>query len=316
MQAFLPAFSLLMTNFNSAIQIVTEKLQSWIHHFIAMLPNFVIAVLVIIVFYLIARLVSKVLTVTLNKLSSNIAINKVIASFARIAIMLAAAFIALGTLELDKTVTSLLAGVGIAGLAIGFAFKDAIANLLSGLYITFKSTVNVGDIVEFGDHMGTVSSIGLRAVKIDTFQGQEVVIPNRLIFEDIYTHYTVNKIRRIDLNVGISYGDDLQHVEDITIAAIRKLKGLLPHKPVDLYFLEFGDSSINFEVRYWIQFNKQTDYLKALSDGIKNIKTAFDENNITIPFPIRTLDFGIKGGQTLSEMKQKVDIHPHQYSNS
>lgn len=295
-----------MDYFGNAIQIVTEKIGGWIDQFISMLPNFVIAVLIVIIFYLFSRLITKVLKSTLSKFTRNLAVIKLISSFTRIGIMTAALFIALGILELEKTVTSLLAGVGIAGLAIGFAFKDAIANFLSGIYITFKSTVNIGDIVEFGDHMGTVSSIGLRAVKIDTFQGQEVVIPNRLIFEDIYKHYTINGIRRIDLNVGVSYGDNLQKVEEITLNAIKKIDYLLQSKPIDLYFLEFGDSSINFVVRYWVNFNKQTDYLKAVSDGVKNIKSAYDANDITIPFPIRTLDFGIKGGKTLTESFPKT----------
>lgn len=295
-----------MDYFGNAIQIVTEKIGGWIDQLISMLPNFVIAVLIVIIFYLFSRLITKVLKSTLAKFTRNLAVIKLISSFTRIGIMTAALFIALGILELEKTVTSLLAGVGIAGLAIGFAFKDAIANFLSGIYITFKSTVNIGDIVEFGDHMGTVSSIGLRAVKIDTFQGQEVVIPNRLIFEDIYKHYTINGIRRIDLNVGVSYGDDLQKVEEITLNAIKKIDYLLQSKPIDLYFLEFGDSSINFVVRYWVNFNKQTDYLKAVSDGVKNIKSAYDANDITIPFPIRTLDFGIKGGKTLTESFPKT----------
>lgn len=290
-----------MDYFENAIQIVTEKIGGWIDQIISMLPNFVIAVLIIVVFYLISRLLSKILRSTLSRFTQNVAVVKLITSFTRIGVMAAALFIALGIMELEKTVTSLLAGVGIIGLAIGFAFKDAIANFLSGIYITFKSTVNVGDIVEFDNHMGTVSSIGLRAVKIDTFQGQEVVIPNRLIFEDIYKHYTVNHIRRIDLNVGVSYGEDLQKVEDITLNAIKRIDYLLQSKPIDLYFLEFGDSSINFVVRYWVNFHKQTDYLKALSDGIKNIKSDYDANDITIPFPIRTLDFGIKGGKTLTE---------------
>ncbi len=295
-----------MDYFGNAIQIVTEKIGGWIDQIISMLPNFVIAVLIVIIFYLFSRLITKVLKSTLSKFTRNLAVIKLISSFTRIGIMTAALFIALGILELEKTVTSLLAGVGIAGLAIGFAFKDAIANFLSGIYITFKSTVNIGDIVAFGEHMGTVSSIGLRAVKIDTFQGQEVVIPNRLIFEDIYKHYTINGIRRIDLNVGVSYGDDLQKVEEITLNAIKKIDYLLKSKPIDLYFLEFGDSSINFVVRYWVNFNKQTDYLKALSDGVKNIKSAYDANDITIPFPIRTLDFGIKGGKTLTESFPKT----------
>ncbi len=165
-----------------------------------------------------------------------------------------------------------------------------------------KSPVNEGDIIEYEDYYGVVKNIDLRATTITSMQGQDVVIPNRLIVEQTYVHYTSNKTRRIDLSIGISYGDDLEKAEKITLAAIRSIDYLLPSKDVDLFYEEFGDSSINFVVRYWIAFNKETDYLKALSDGIKKIKKAYDENDITITFPIRTLDFGMKGGKTLSDM--------------
>jgi len=300
-----------MNYFDNAYNTIVEKIGNWVNTFIAMLPNFVVAVSVVLFFYFVARAVVAILGKTLFRLSQNVAINKLIASLTHMAIMTAGVFIALGILELDKTVTSLLAGVGIIGLAVGFAFKDTIANFLSGIYITVKSTVNVGDIIEFGDHYGAVKSIGLRAVKLKTFQGQEVVIPNRLVFEDVYKHYTIYKERRIDLHVGVSYGEDLQRVEDLTLQAIKRIDYLQKNKPIDLYYEEFGDSSINFVVRYWVDFNGQTNYLRALSDGIKNIKATYDRHDITIPFPIRTLDFGIKGGKTLSEMK--VDINQNSY---
>ncbi len=292
-----------MDSINNAYNLITEKIAGWVNTFISMLPNFVVAVLVVIVFYFIARLLVALFSNTIFRVSGNVAVNRLIVSLTRITIITVGLFVALGILELDKTVTSLLAGVGIMGLAIGFAFKDAIANFLSGIYIILKSTVNVGNIVKFDDHYGTVVEIGLRAIKMRTFQGQEVVIPNRLIFEDVYIHYTIYGERRIDLNVGISYGEDLQYVEDVTLAAIKSIDYLKKDKPVDLFYQEFGDSSINFIIRYWVEFKKQTDYLQALHDGIKKIKAAYDENNITIPFPIRTLDFGIKGGKTLDEVK-------------
>ncbi len=295
-----------MNYLNDAYQIISEKIGSWVDQVISMLPNFVIAILVIVFFYFIARLLASLVSKTLSRFSANVGVVKLIVSLTKIIIMTTALFIALGVLELEKTVTSLLAGVGIAGLAIGFAFKDTMANFLSGIYITLKSTVNIGDICQFGDNYGTVNSIGLRAVKLRTFQGQEVVIPNRLIFEDVYTHFTIYGERRIDLNVGVSYGDDLQKVEDITLSTIKGIDYLKKDKPVDLYYQEFGDSSINFVVRYWIEFTRQTDYLRALSDGIKRIKAAYDENDITIPFPIRTLDFGIKGGKMLDEVEMSV----------
>ncbi len=149
-----------------------------------------------------------------------------------------------------------------------------------------------------------VKDIGLRSSSIRTWQGQDVVIPNRLLMEQKYTHFTINKERRIDLDVGISYGDDLEKVEKVTLDAINKITFINKQKPVDLYFKEFGDSAIIFSVRYWVNYVSDDFlvYLRALSQGIKNIKKAYDENNITITFPIRTIDFGIKGGKSLAEM--------------
>jgi len=282
--------------------IILDKLSSWLTTGLEMLPNFVVAVIVLVLFYFLSRFLAGILERTLSRFFANEAVNRLIASLANILIITIGFFIALDILNLDKTVTSLLAGIGILGLALGFAFQDAASNFLSGIYMAIKSPINVGDIIKYTDYYGTVKKIGLRATVITLLQGQDVVVPNRLIFENPYLHYTINRERRIDLEVGISYGDDLEKAEKVTLEAIKKIEYLLKNKPVDLYYQEFGDSSINFVIRYWVKFAKETDYLRALSDGIKNIKKAYDVHGITITFPIRTLDFGIKGGKTFSDM--------------
>ncbi len=101
---------------------------------------------------------------------------------------------------------------------------------------------------------------------------------------------------------GISYGEKLPNVEKVVSEAIQQINYLKKDRPIEFFYTSFGDSSINFVVRYWINFNRIPEYMKAQSDGIKHIKAAFDEVGITIPFPIRTLDFGIKGGKTLAEI--------------
>jgi small conductance mechanosensitive channel len=281
---------------------ITDKLRDWLDAIITMLPNLVVAVLVTIIFLLFGRFLRRLFRKTLRSISRNEAVNILISNLLFFGVFIAGLFIALGILNLDKTVVSLLAGLGILGLAIGFAFKDVAANFLAGIYMAIKSPINIGDMIAYEENYGTVKEIGMRASTITTLQGQDVVIPNRLIIENIYTHFTINGSRRIDLSVGISYGDDLEKVETVTLEAVQQIDSLQEGKPVDLYYNEFGNSSINFNVRYWIEFRKETDYLMALSQGIKNIKKAYDENDITITFPIRTLDFGIKGGKTLAEM--------------
>lgn len=293
---------LMFTKITDASRIVVQKLQGWLEGFIVMLPNMVIAILVVIAAYLISRMVVKVMSKILHRFVQNESVVKLMLSITSFIIVIIGLMIALGVLKLDKTVTSVLAGVGVIGLALGFAFQDAAANLISGIIMAVQSPINVGDIIESNGAFGTVKEIGLRATTIYDPKGQDVVIPNRLIFQNLYTHYTINNARRIDLACGVSYGDDLEKVEQVTLEAIKKIPYLMPNKKVELFYQEFGDSSINFVVRYWVRYGAQPDFLQAQSDGIKNIKKAYDANDITIPFPIRTLDFGIKGGEKLSAM--------------
>lgn len=295
----------MFSEISDASEIVVDKLQGWLEALIVMLPNLVIAVLVIVIAYIISKMVSNILSRVLHRLMQNESVITLIRSITSFLIVIVGLMIALGVLNLDKTVTSVLAGVGVIGLALGFAFQDAASNLISGVIMAVQSPINVGDIIESNDVFGTVKEIGLRATIIYDPKGQDVVIPNRLIFQNLYKHYTINGNRRIDLECGISYGDDLDKVEEISIAAIKKIPYLQAGKSVEFFYQEFGDSSINFVVRYWVNFKRQPDYLQAQSDGIKNLKKAYDQNGITIPFPIRTLDFGIKGGERLSEVLKK-----------
>lgn len=102
--------------------------------------------------------------------------------------------------------------------------------------------------------------------------------------------------------MGISYGEDLERVRDIAIEAVKNIPHINKEKDIDLAYLEFGDSSINFRIMIWVEFITQVEFLKSRSEAIIAIKKAFDKEDIMIPFPIRTLDFGIKGGEKLNEM--------------
>jgi small-conductance mechanosensitive channel len=302
-----------MENFkiDKAVNIVVGKLQEWLEALIAMLPNFVVAVLVVIGFYFLAQLVKNLTTRLLKKVLDNYEVNKLISNLAYFVVLGIGLFIALSTLELSKAVTSLLAGAGIIGLALGFAFQDIAANFVSGIFLTFRKPFKVGDIIKVQDHLGRVSEIDLRITTITTFQGLDVLVPNKELFQGIVINYTHTKERRVDMAVGVSYGENQRKVKEITIEAIKKLSCLDTSKEVTLFYNEYGDSSINFTVRFYPQSSSQADYLTARSEAIMSIKEAYDDNDIMIPFPIRTLDFGIKGGEKLSEMKLAISEENH-----
>jgi len=281
-------------------ELVIAKLISWFETLVIMLPNAAFAVLVVVLFYLMAKLARKVSGKIIGRFSDNISLNKLFATLVYSLVLGLGLFMALGILDLDKTVTSLLAGAGIIGLALGFAFQDTAANFMAGIIMAIRKPFRSGDIIESSGFFGRIVRVNLRTTEMITFDGQDVLIPNKQVFQNAVINYTKTTQRRVDIAVGVSYGDSLETVRKITLNAITKLPMVLEEQGVDFYFIEFADSSINFEARFWIDYTEHRDYMQARSEAIMTIKEAFDQNSITIPFPIRTLDFGIKGGEKLS----------------
>ncbi|MBK6264296.1 mechanosensitive ion channel family protein [Marivirga sp. S37H4] len=282
---------------------VTSKLESWLDALINMIPNMLVAIILFIAFLLLAKLIKKLFNKIFKKSSDNKAVENLLSTIIYYLIIGLGLFIILGILKLDKAVTSLLAGIGVLGLALGFAFQDIAANFVSGIILAFRKPFVIGDIVKIEGFMGTVTRTNLRVTVVQTFQGQEVYIPNKEVLSNPIINYTVLGERRIDLTVGISYGDDLDKVQELVIEAIKNIEGVIRKDDIIFSYKEFGDSSINFDIKYWFKYPGDYSFFDMRSNAIMAIKSAFDKSDITIPFPIRTLDFGVKGGEKLSDMK-------------
>lgn len=291
---------------SKAISLVIQKLEQWLEHFIRMLPNLTVALVVLVAFYFLARIIKGFSEKLFDRFSDRQVISDLFSTIIYFLVLLVGLVISLNILQLEQTVSSILAGAGIIGLALGFAFQDISANLISGVLIIFRKPFKQGDIIATNDYNGIVQTINLRSTVLRTFQGLHVIIPNKEVFQNAIINYTLTDNRRIDLQLGVSYGDDLDKVKDITIQALKELPHLLEDMGVNVYFDEYGDSSINLTAMFWITFTSQQQYLESKSQAIMNIKKAYDQNDITIPFPIRTLDFGIKGGEKLNELPLNV----------
>ncbi len=145
----------------------------------------------------------------------------------------------------------------------------------------------------------------MRATVLRTFDGRAVLVPNSLVFNNPIVNHTDRMLRRIDIEVGVTYDADLEKVQLVTREAVAAVTARQQDLPADAYFTGFGDSSINLVARFWIPLSRQVDLVSARSEGIMRIKAAFDANDITIPFPIRTLDFGPVGGVTLDDVWER-----------
>ena len=289
-----------------ALSSVVDKLGSWLDSAILLLPNVVVAVLIVVAFAFLARLVRRVVQSLMDRVTNHAPQAKnVVSLFSTIAyvvVLAAGTFVALTVLELTGLVATLLAGAGVVGLALGFAFQDIASNFIAGVLMAVRNPFVVGQIIETNGHMGTVREITLRSTLIETFQGQTVIIPNAKVFQEPIVNYNEKRQRRVDLGCGVGYGDDLAKAQTLAVQAIEGLEPRAQDRPVTFHFTEFGDSSVNFEIRFWVDFSSQGDFLSARSEAIKSLKTAFDEGGITIPFPIRTLDFDPNGGVPLTAM--------------
>lgn len=290
---------------NEAYSQLVEKLQAWLNTAIEMLPNLAVAILVVAIFFVIGKLIRKMVNRLLRKMTHNKTIIDLLENIVGVIVISIGIFIALGILNLSGTVTSLLAGAGIIGLALGFAFQDIAANFISGVFLSIRHPFGKGDIIESQGHYGTVQKVNLRCTIIKTPQGQIVYLPNKDVYGEDLVNYSKHNERRIDLACGVSYGDDLEKVKKLAIEAVESLDNIDKDRDVEFVYDEFGDSSINFKIRFWVKFKGNMDYLEPRSDAIIAITKRFDENDIMIPFPIRTLDFGIRGGEKLDAMLQK-----------
>ena len=207
---------------------------------------------------------------------------QMIASIARSVTILLGFFIALS--QFNVSVGPMLAGLGIAGFIIGFALQDSLSNFASGMMILFYKPFDVGDSVVAGGVRGKVSSMSLVNTTIRTFDNQSLIVPNNKIWQDVITNITDQRIRRIDMEVGITYDEDIERVETLLRGLLKEDPRVLKEPESRVMVGSFGDSSVNILCRPWV---RTEDYWEVHWDLNKRVKQAFDRERITIPFPQR-----------------------------
>lgn len=301
--------------FERTVTILHEKMVGWFDTAVALLPNLLVALVILFIAYAVGAVISRVMHKIFSKSIDSEAVANLFTTIIKIVVLALGFFTALELVGLQKAVVSLLAGAGIIGLAIGFAFQDLAENFLAGLLMGIRKPFETGHLIQSNDQFGFIQKLNLRNTILRNFSGQIIYIPNKEVFKTVLINYSKSGERRIELAVGVSYGEDLKNVTEVIKDAIGGLDFLKSDKPVDVFAMEFGDSSINFSVRYWIEYpDGKAGYFTAIDQGIKAIKAAFDEKDILIPFPIRTLDFDAKGGINLTDSLEPVMSESHEAS--
>ena len=273
---------MLLVEISKKVDPVFVKLDKWFDLGIGYIPNVVIAILLLVILRYLAGYGSRLMAKGLAKASQNEALVSLVSSLTRIVILTTGLFFALGILGLEKTVTSMVAGAGVIALALGFAFQDLTTNFISGAFIAIQRPIKVGDVIETNGFTGRVKSINLRSVIIDNLAGQQVEIPSKDIFQKPITNFTQSGERRVQIECGVAFHEDLALVERISLEAVQSLGFLSKTRTVDFSYTKFGSNTIDFQIQFWI------DQIKigpgsAKSEVIKTLKIAFDLHGISIP---------------------------------
>lgn len=291
------------------IKNLENLLDKWQLSILDFIPKIFLAIFIIVVFYFIAKLLRSLYLKFYPKVfKKQNDITKVISEVVYFLFLLSGIFLALEVLGLESILTKLLAGAGIIGVIAGFAFKDIASNAFAGILLNIQRPFGINDWVEIDANFGTIKEVGLIATSIKTISGQEVFVPNQLIYNNTFINYSTFNKRRVILKSGVSYGDDLEHVKEVTLDELKKINSLLKDEVIDFYFTSIGSSTYNFEVRFWIKFSHQKDYLSAMNETIIRVKKRFEKENISIAYSVTTLDFGVKGGTNLFD--NKINIQP------
>jgi small-conductance mechanosensitive channel len=193
--------------------------------------------------------------------------------------------VALGVLGIDLTKMTVLAGA--FGVGIGFGLQSVVNNFVSGLILLFERPLHVGDTVQVGNLAGRVRRIGIRASVVRTAQGAEIIVPNAQLITEQVTNWTLSdQLRRIDLSVGVSYGTAPQKVIELLESVARAHPKVLHEPAPRALFMGYGDNSINFELRAWVEF---INWQQVHSDLTVAVYDAVYAAGMTFPFPQRDI---------------------------
>ena len=175
------------------------------------------------------------------------------------------------------------------GVGIGFGLQKVVANLISGVTLLLDNSLKPGDIIEVADQFGTVKVMGSRYTSIVTIEGKEHLVPNEYFISNEVVNWShSNKLVRQSVNVGVSYNSDIHQVMKLLEDSAKKVDRILKRPKAIIQLVEFGDSSVNFVVQFWIN-DPQKGIMNVKSDLLIHIWDAFKSNNIEIPFPQRDL---------------------------
>jgi small-conductance mechanosensitive channel len=269
-----------------------ERAQNVVNSLIAAIPGVIFALVVLAIFFLIGKGVrTLVARLTERRLhahrNAGTAVGRLAQGVVLFIGLLVALSVALPTFQPGDVVQVL----GISSVAIGFAFRDILQNFLAGILLLVTQPFRIGDQIAAGAHEGTVEDIQTRATLIRTYDGRRVVIPNAVLFTGTVVINTAFDRRRLEYDVVVGYGDDVNRAKAVLLTTLREIPGVLSEPAPDVLLLDFASAGVSLRVRWWIAPPRRDDALDGRDRVLTAIRLALAREGIDLPFPTQQILF-------------------------
>lgn len=248
--------------------------------------EFAVKAMAAVAIFLVGLWLARMVTKAMHRIMQKQNVDKILESFiCNLAYWALMTFVIIAAIsQIGVQTTSLIAVMGAAGLAIGLALQGSLANFAAGVLIVMFRPYRVGDFVEAAGIAGIVMQVQILTTILRTPDNKQIVVPNGQIMNSIITNYSTNDTRRIDMIIGVSYGDDIDKVKATLKDLVESDNRILKDPECQIAVSALADSSVNFVVRPWVN---TADYWAVNFDLTEAIKKRFDQENISIPFPQR-----------------------------
>ena len=276
---------------NIEVSTLLGKMQSMLTEFISLLPNMVLALIVFAVFFFIARAIKKVVKNLTRDRREARSLGMVLGRLAQGVTILVGLFVALSIVIPSLKAGDLVQLLGVSSVAIGFAFRDILQNFLAGILILLTEPFQIDDQIVFKNFEGTVENIQTRATTIRTYDGRRIVVPNSELFTNSVTVNTAFEHRRLQYDIGIGYGDDINTTRQLILEAMHQTDGVLENPAPDAIVVDLAGSTVNIRARWWVSPPRRADVLDLQDRVLTNIKNTLTAHGIALPFPTQQILF-------------------------
>lgn len=250
-------------------------------------PKWLVALFIILLAWLLAKVIRRLMQKIVGRVSTQGHIHILVSRGAAALVLAVGVILALTALGMN--LSAALAAIGLASVGLGFALQDILGNLFAGVILLIQHPFTIGDQVRLGDEEGVVENVRVRDTQILTYEGERVYVPNKTVFNNPIINFTSTPSLRVDVRIGIRYEEDISVAKRITGEIMAGTKGIL-NNPEPVVLVESEAEAAVLVLRFWMDSDRNRR-LRVQSDVLEWVIGRFKAEGITIPYPIRTVEF-------------------------